>query len=109
MTVTAPVGVRICPGTAYVLPKQTKQFTAIIINSESQAVTWSGTPAGAGSVGPASGLYIAPSSIIAQQQVAITPTSQTGSANGLLGTGVIILVPPTTSRWSKRRMQTASR
>jgi RHS repeat-associated protein len=69
------IGVKVCPGAVVMSGGQTQQFTATVTNTANQSVTWSSTPAGAGSVGPNSGLYTAPAAIAAPQQVAVTATA----------------------------------
>src|SRR5208283_4211087 len=86
------VGVNVCPGSAIMAGGQTQQFTAIVINAENQSVTWSSVPAGAGSVGPVSGIYSAPAAVAASQQVTVTATSQADTTAS--GSATVSLLPP---------------
>jgi RHS repeat-associated protein len=78
-TSQAGVSVSVSPSAATLYAQQTKQFSATVTNTSNSAVTWSITPAGAGSI-TSSGLYTAPSTINAQQTVTVTAMSQADSS-----------------------------
>ncbi len=81
VTVTAatPVSVSISPASASVRVKQTKQFTATVLNTTNKTVTWkvNGIAGGNGTVGTisASGLYKAPNSVPNPAVVTVSATS----------------------------------
>lgn len=76
VTLMPPVSVTVSPAGTTLNPNQTQQFAATVNNSVNQAVTWTMSPAGLGSLDQNGG-YIAPSSITTQQTVTITATSLT--------------------------------
>jgi hypothetical protein len=78
------------PASASLLGGQTQQFIATVANVGAASVTWSVTPAYAGSIS-ASGLYTAPPIVGAPQTVTVTAT-----ANGNTATVTINLVPTAT-------------
>ncbi len=86
-----PIAVMVTPATATLYGSQTRQFTAAVVNTNNTAVTWSLSPAGAGSVN-ASGLYSAPASISTQQMVIVTATSQADATKSAAAT--VTLMPP---------------
>jgi len=91
-TVTlTPVTVSVTPVTASLFDSQTQQFTATIGNSNNPAVTWSISPAGAGSIS-AAGLYTAPGSIATTQTVSVIATSV--ADNTKTGTATVTLNSP---------------
>jgi len=73
------ISISIDPQTAMLYASETHLFTATVINTTNTAVTWSVSPAGAGTI-DANGLYSAPATISAQQTVTITATSQANSS-----------------------------
>jgi hypothetical protein len=81
VTVTAatPVSVSISPTSASVRVKQTRQFTATVLNTTNKTVTWkvNGIAGGNGSVGTisTSGLYKAPNSVPNPAVVTVSATS----------------------------------
>ncbi len=83
--------VRVTPPSISLYALQTVQLSAAVVGTctSTQAVTWS---AAVGTIN-SSGLYTAPSSIGAPQNVTITATSQAGS---IIGTANILLLPPAT-------------
>ncbi len=87
------VSVSVSPASATLYAQQTKQFTATVINTGNTAVTWSITPAGAGSIN-SSGLYTAPATITTQQSVTVTATSQ---ANTAVSASATVTLMPTIS------------
>ena len=89
---TNPADVAVTPSfvSEPLTPGQTQQFTADVIGSTDQSVTWSILPAGIGTIS-ASGLYQAPAQITAPQPVLIVATSQVVSA--LFGTALVMIAP----------------
>jgi RHS repeat-associated protein len=92
VTLLPPISVSVSPTSATMSENQTQQFTATVNNSLSQAVTWTMSPAGSGSLDQ-TGAYIAPSSIITQQTVTVTATSQTDPTKS--ASAMITLAPST--------------
>lgn len=71
-------------------PGQTQQFSANVIGSQDQSVTWSVLPAGEGTIS-ANGLYQAPAAISTPQPVLIVATSSVVSV--LFGTALVMIAP----------------
>jgi RHS repeat-associated protein len=90
VTLLPAISVTISPVSITLNENQTQQFTATVSNSLSQAVNWTITPAGSGSLDQ-TGTYIAPSSIRTQQTVTVTATSQTDPSKS--ASAMIALVP----------------
>lgn len=91
LTLFPPVTVAVAPPSALLYQGQSQQFSAAVGNAFNTTVTWSVSPAGAGSV-DGTGLYTAPAAITTQQSVTVTATSvvdPTKSASAL-----ITLMPP---------------
>lgn len=65
----------ISPSSVTLYPGQTQQFTVGFSGVTDQAVTWSMSPQGVGTIS-SSGLYTAPASIATQEGVSVTATSQ---------------------------------
>jgi len=89
LTAAAAIAVTVSPSSATLTAGQMQQFTAAVTNTANTQVTWSLTPAGAGSV-DSTGLYTAPASVTASQKVTVTATSvadttRTGTAAITLG------------------------
>jgi hypothetical protein len=86
VTVTAatPVSVSMSPTSARMRVKQTRQFTATVLNTANKSVTWkvNGIAGGNGIVGTvsASGLYKAPNSVPNQAVVTVSATSAADSS-----------------------------
>jgi len=79
-------GVNVKPVTINLSASKTQQFTASVVNSTNQNVTWSINPA-FGSIS-AAGLYAAPATIAAAQTVTVTATSaadMTKSSSSTIG------------------------
>jgi hypothetical protein len=74
VTVLASIAVHVAPSSATLYPGDSQQFTATVDNTANQTVSWTVTPAGAGSVTTA-GLYTAPSSIAGPQTATLTAVS----------------------------------
>jgi RHS repeat-associated protein len=87
------IGVIVTPPAATLYATQTQQFTATPIGTCTDTYTWLVTPAGAGNV-TAAGLYTAPATITAQQNVTVTATSQLDSSKSASAT--VTLLPPIT-------------
>ena len=85
-----PPAVAVSPATISLDAGQSEQFNATITNSSNRAVTWSISPANVGTIS-SSGLYQAPATISAQQNVIVTATSQ--AVPGIASTAVITLTP----------------
>ncbi len=87
-----PPTVTVSPLTTTLSPGQAQQFSAQVATSGNQGVNWSISPAGAGSIN-SSGLYTAPTNVVAQQVVTVTATSQANLAKS--GKATVSLVPGT--------------
>ena len=68
-----PVAVTVSPTTATLTASQTQPFTVTVSGTTNQAVTWTISPAGVGSMN--GNTYTAPASIASQQIVTLTATS----------------------------------
>jgi hypothetical protein len=76
------------PGSANLIGGHTQQFTATMANAGAATVTWSISPANAGSIST-SGFYTAPSLVTTSQTVTVIATA----ANGSTATATINLQP----------------
>ena len=90
------VGVQVSPSTASLFPSLTQQFQATVTGAcgqtvNSQAVTWTVTPTGSGTINSA-GLYTAPANVAAPQSVTITARSV--EAVNEFGLATVSLQPP---------------
>jgi RHS repeat-associated protein len=83
--------VMVTPSSASLYGGQTQQFSASVFNTSNQAVTWSVSPSGAGTI-DANGLYIAPATVTSPQTIAITATSQANATQS--ASAIITLSPP---------------
>ena len=86
VTLMAPVTVSVTPTNSTLADNQTQQFTANVVNSSNQAVIWTISPTGAGTIN-ADGIYTAPATISVQQTISITATSvadSTQSASAMI-------------------------
>ncbi|MBI4911359.1 MAG: IPT/TIG domain-containing protein [Acidobacteria bacterium] len=89
-TVTVPaIAVSVAPATASLLTGGTQPFTATVTGTANQAVTWSVTEAGGGTVSPA-GLYTAPGTAGSYHVVATSQADPTKSAQAT----VTVSLPP---------------
>lgn len=88
------ISVSISPTAATLTQGGTQQFDATVTNASNKAVTWSISPAGAGSIST-SGLYTAPAAVTAQQTLTVTATSQQDT-NIFADAGVTLTVPSPT-------------
>ncbi|MGE5647066.1 MAG: beta strand repeat-containing protein [Acidobacteriota bacterium] len=86
-----PVTITVSPATTTLFVSQTQQFAATVGNTTNPSVTWSINPS-VGTVS-ASGLYTAPSSLMSQQTVTVTATTQ---ADGTKTASAVITLPPVT-------------
>jgi uncharacterized protein YjdB len=86
----SPVSVTVSPATKTLFVGQSQTFAASVTNASTTAVTWSISPANAGSITSA-GVYTAPSSIATQQNVTVTAVSQADSSKS--ATATVTLVP----------------
>ena len=93
VTVYPPMTISVTPTAATLYAGQSTSFSATVTNAQNTAVTWSISPAGAGTIS-ASGVYTALSGISAQQSVTVTATSQANSA--LAASATVTLMPKTT-------------
>jgi RHS repeat-associated protein len=75
VTLTPYIFVTLTPTSAILPSGQSQQFTATVIDTNNQNVTWAISPTGAGTIN-SSGLYTAPASVISLQTVTVTATSQ---------------------------------
>jgi hypothetical protein len=92
-TLIPPVAVSISPATATITNGgQPLQFASTVQNTGNTAVTWTINPAGAGTI-DGTGLYAAPTTIPAQQNVIVTATSQADPNKSASAT--ITLLSPT--------------
>src|SRR5215831_9669898 len=80
-----PIAVSVTPATGTLYDGQTQQFTATVSYSVNTSVTWTVSPAGAGTMNSA-GLYTAPASITSQHAVTITATSQADTTKSATAT-----------------------
>ena len=83
--------VSVAPLNATLFNGQTQQFTATVLGNANTAVTWTISPAGAGSISTA-GLYTAPGSITTSESVTVTATSVADSTKSASAT--VTLSPP---------------
>jgi RHS repeat-associated protein len=102
---TLPLSVSVTPATVTLSNGQTQTFAATVTNTANQAVTWSITPSGIGSIDQATGIYTAPATIATQQTITITATSQvdntkSASASVTLSPGVTVNLSPQTGTLS---------
>ena len=67
------VAVSVAPGSVTLAPSQSQQFTATVTGASQSSVTWTLNPA-VGAIS-ATGLYTAPASIVALQNIIVTATS----------------------------------
>ncbi|MGA3293854.1 MAG: hypothetical protein ABSE45_07720 [Candidatus Acidiferrales bacterium] len=76
----SPVSVNVSPQSVTLTANQTQPFTATVVNSTNQSVTWSINP-NVGSINSSTGLYTAPATIASNQApVTVTATSAVGPA-----------------------------
>ena len=88
------VGISMSPSSANLYSSQTQQLNATVSGSSNTSVTWSITPAGAGSVS-ANGLYTTPTAIPTQQTITVTAASVADSTKS--ASASITLIPLTVS------------
>ena len=84
-----PVAVSVSPAAVYLFPGLQQQFTATVRASNNSAVNWTITPS-LGTISP-SGLYTAPMTVAAQQDIRITATSVADPVHE--STGYVTLLP----------------
>lgn len=92
LAATNPANVAVTPFSVSepLTPGQTQQFTADVIGSTDQSVTWSVLPAGIGTIS-ASGVYQAPAQITVPQPVLVVATSDVMSS--VFGTALVTITP----------------
>jgi len=92
LAATNPANVAVTPFSVSepLTPGQTQQFTADVIGSTDQSVTWSVLPAGIGTIS-ASGVYQAPAQITVPQPVLVVATSEVMST--VFGTALVTITP----------------
>ncbi len=100
VTLNPPVSVTVSPVSASLQPGQSLVFTAAVSGASNNAVTWTSSPAGAGSI-TAAGVFSAPATISAQATVNVTATSvadpsKSASATVTLNPPVTITLSPST-------------
>jgi RHS repeat-associated protein len=104
ITLDPPIAVSMTPASATLYSGQSQQFTATVLYTGNTAVTWSVSPAGAGSI-TASGLFTATSSLAAGQSVTITATSQADPTKSAVATVSLSPLPcPNTGYSFERRI-----
>ncbi|MGB5081498.1 MAG: hypothetical protein WBO23_12230, partial [Burkholderiales bacterium] len=94
VTLASAIGVTVAPATATISTLQTQQFTATVVNSSNQAVTWrvDGVAGGNASVGVISaGLYTPP---LAEGTHAVTATSVADPTKSDSASVTVTLPPP---------------
>jgi hypothetical protein len=105
ITVTPPPPhvVSVTPGSASVLPGGTTTFSATVTGTtagESTAVTWS-VPAGAGSIGASTGVYVAPATpgtyVVTATSVATPPGTATATVTVTAAPVIAVSVTPATA------------
>ena len=74
LTVPVKPSITVSPATVTLNAAATQQFAAAVTNATNTAVTWSISPASAGSIST-TGLYTAPAAVTAAQSVTVTATS----------------------------------
>jgi len=88
---SVPVTVSITPANAALFAGQSQQFSATVTGVANQQVTWSVSPAGAGTVSQ-TGLYTAPASIASSSVATVTATSIADSSK--IASSAVTLMPP---------------
>lgn len=88
-----PISVTVSSAGTDLLPRGTQQFTATVVNSTNQAVTWSVQEGSAGGTISAAGLYTAPSAVGSFHVVATSQADPTRSASAV----VVVTTPFTLS------------
>jgi len=83
--------VSVTPASTTLYGGQIQQFNASVFNTSNQAVTWTVSPVGTGTIS-ATGMYAAPASITSQQAVTVTATSQADTTQS--ASAMITLTPP---------------
>jgi hypothetical protein len=106
VTVQLAIAVHVSPLSATVYPGESQQFAATVDNTANQAVVWTVTPAGTGSV-TQSGWYTAPSSIAAAQVVTVTATAA-ADVTKAVGATVSLLPAPVSTNLALNRTATQS-
>jgi hypothetical protein len=81
----------VTPASVALYGGQVQQFSASVFNTSNQAVTWTISPSGTGTIS-AAGLYTAPASVASLETVTVTATSQAGTAQS--ASAMITLSPP---------------
>ena len=90
VTLIPPVSVSVSPTSVSLNGGATQAFAAVVSNTANQAVTWSISPVGSGTITSA-GLYTAPATVVSAQTVTITATSQADSTKS--ASASVTLVP----------------
>jgi RHS repeat-associated protein len=91
-TMLSTGSISVTPPSATIYSDRTQQFSANVLNNSNQAVTWSISPLGAGTIS-AAGLYTAPYNIANQQTVMVTATSQAETIASQAPVQVTINIP----------------
>ena len=97
--VNAAISVTISPATVTLSAGGIQQFSATVANASNSAVTWTMSPVGIGSLS-SSGLYIAPTTVMAQQIVTITATSQADTTKSASATVTLTPAPCVSNGYS---------
>jgi YD repeat-containing protein len=104
VTLDPPVAMSVTPASVMLYSGQSQQFTATVLYTGNTAVTWSVSPAGAGTI-TASGLFTASSSLATGQTVTITATSQADQTKSASATVTLSPLPcPNTGYSFERRI-----
>jgi len=90
LTLLPPAAVTVAPAAATLYNGDTQQFTASVSNAINTGVTWSVNPTGAGTIN-STGLFSAPATISAQQNISVVATSVADSTKS--ATAVVTLIP----------------
>jgi len=107
------ITVSVTPPTSFLYGGQTQQFAATVTNTGYPAVTWSISPASAGTIS-SSGLYTAPAAIPATETVTVTATSLADTRKSASATitlsppGAVSVTPPTAWLYGGQTQQFAA-
>jgi hypothetical protein len=93
VTLMPPVTISVTPSSVTLGVGQMRQFAAVVSNTSNTAVTWTISPAGAGTVN-SSGTYTAPATITVPQTVTITATSIANLNQSASATISLSVAPP---------------
>ena len=89
ITLLPPVAISLTPPSATIYGGQTEQFSATVLNASNTNVTWTISPAGAGTIS-STGVYTAPANVATPQTVYITATSVADTSQSASSTVTLI-------------------